>query len=55
VAKILRRTQVLTFAGVEEISQYFIPSRTCDIYDFIADTIGVTLFSILGVKYVFKR
>ena len=46
---------VLTFAGVEEMSQYFIPSRTCDIYDFIADTIGVTIFSILGVKYVFKR
>lgn len=38
---------VLTFAGVEEISQYWLPSRTCDVFDFIADTVGVTLFSFL--------
>jgi len=38
---------VLTFAGLEEISQYWLPSRTCDVLDFVADTIGVTLFSIL--------
>ena len=36
---------VLIFAGVEEITQYWLPSRTCDIFDFIADMIGVTVFS----------
>jgi VanZ family protein len=38
---------VLTFAGIEEISQYWIPSRTCDVVDFIADTVGVILFSFI--------
>ena len=37
---------VLTFAGLEEISQYWFPSRTCDILDFMADTVGVILFSL---------
>jgi VanZ family protein len=41
---------VLTFAGVEEISQYWLPSRTCDIFDFVADTVGVTLFSLWRSK-----
>jgi len=36
---------VLTFAGVEEITQYWLPSRTCDIFDFVADIFGVVLFS----------
>jgi len=38
---------VLTFAGLEEISQYWFPSRTCDMLDFVADTIGVVLFSFI--------
>jgi VanZ family protein len=38
---------VLTFAGLEELSQHFIPSRTLDIKDFIADIIGVVVFSYL--------
>ncbi len=38
---------VLTFAGVEEITQYWLPSRTCDIFDFVGDMVGVTLFSLL--------
>ncbi|HHS93530.1 MAG TPA: trypsin [Campylobacterales bacterium] len=38
---------VLTFAGLEEITQYWLPSRTCDIFDFVADTVGVTLFSLI--------
>ena len=37
---------VLTFAGVEEITQYWLPSRTCDMFDFVADTVGVVLFSL---------
>jgi len=42
---------VLTFAGLEEITQYWLPSRTCDFFDFVADTVGVTLFSL----YQFKK
>ena len=38
---------VLTFAGLEEITQYWLPSRTCDVFDFVADTVGVTLFSFI--------
>ena len=38
---------VLTFAGIEEITQYWLPSRTCDFFDFVADTVGVTLFSFI--------
>jgi len=38
---------VLTFAGLEEITQYWLPSRTCDIFDFVADTLGVSLFSLV--------
>jgi len=37
---------VLTFAGLEEITQYWLPSRTCDVFDFVADVVGVTLFSL---------
>jgi VanZ family protein len=38
---------VLTFAGLEEITQYWLPSRTCDFVDFVADTVGVVLFSFI--------
>ncbi len=46
----LGATVVLIFAGLEEISQYWLPSRSCDLFDFIADMVGVTLFSLLGQK-----
>ena len=36
---------VLTFAGLEELSQYWLPSRSCDVWDFVADSVGVILFS----------
>jgi len=39
---------VLTFAGLEEISQYWLPSRTCDMVDFVADTVGVVLVSLVN-------
>lgn len=39
-------TIVLLFATIEEISQYFIPSRTFDIFDLLADIVGVILFSM---------
>jgi VanZ family protein len=38
---------VLTFAGLEEITQYWLPSRTCDFVDFVADMVGVVLFSFI--------
>ena len=41
---------VLTFAGVEEITQYWLPSRTCDFFDFVADVVGVVLFSLWSKK-----
>jgi len=41
---------VLTFATLEELSQYYIPSRTFDLWDLLADFIGVVLFSFWRVK-----
>jgi hypothetical protein len=39
---------VLVFAGLEELSQYWLPSRSCDILDFVADLVGAVLFSLRG-------
>ena len=36
---------VLVFATIEEISQYWLPSRTFDLFDLLADFVGVILFS----------
>ena len=41
---------VLTFAALEEFSQYWIPSRTFDLWDLGADFVGVILFSMLKAK-----
>jgi len=41
---------VLTFAGLEEISQAFNPNRTLDWGDFIADVVGIVAFSFIKVK-----
>ncbi len=37
---------VFIFAGLEELTQYYIPSRTFDLGDLFADFIGVVLVSI---------
>jgi hypothetical protein len=37
---------VLAFAIMEEGTQYYIPSRTFDLYDVLGDFIGVVLFSL---------
>ena len=42
---------VLLFAGLEELSQYYFPSRTLDIYDFVADFIGVVLASFISKPF----
>ena len=41
---------VLTFAIIEEFSQMYIPSRTFDLYDILADIVGVILFSLWKIK-----
>jgi VanZ family protein len=38
---------VFFFALIEELSQHFIASRTLDANDFIADIIGIVVFSVL--------
>jgi len=41
---------VLTFATLEEFSQYYIPSRTFDLGDLLADFVGVILFSYWRIR-----
>ncbi len=41
---------VLIFATLEECSQYYIPSRTFDLWDLGADFVGVVLFSVWRKK-----
>ena len=43
-------TIVLIFATLEECSQYYIPSRTFDLWDLGADFVGVVLFSFIRSK-----
>ena len=39
---------LLALAGLEELSQAFVPTRHCDIWDFAADTAGMAAFSALA-------
>lgn len=39
---------VLAFVTIEELSQYFLPTRTLDIYDYAADLVGIFIFSYLS-------
>lgn len=39
---------VTVFVAIEELSQHFIPSRTLDMLDFIADVTGILLFTGLS-------
>lgn len=41
---------VLTFATLEELSQYYIPSRTFDMGDLFADFVGVVLVSFIRIR-----
>ena len=43
---------VLTFAILEEFTQMYIPSRTFDLYDILADIVGVTLFSLIKIRWI---
>jgi VanZ family protein len=40
-------TVVFFFVLLEELSQYFIPSRTLDITDLLADILGIITFSLV--------
>lgn len=39
---------VITFVVIEELSQYFIPTRTLDVVDFIANVAGIVTFTALS-------
>lgn len=39
---------VTVFATVEEASQYFIPSRTLDLFDYACSLVGILLFTWLS-------
>ena len=41
---------VLTFAILEEFTQMYIPSRTFDLYDILADIVGVALLSLVRFR-----
>ncbi|TPH13598.1 trypsin [Litorilituus lipolyticus] len=42
---------VSTFVIVEELSQFFIPNRTLDPLDLLADFVGILTFSLLSVYF----
>ncbi|MEI8621636.1 VanZ family protein [Pseudoalteromonas sp. B129b] len=44
---------VFVFVLVEELSQYFIPSRTLDATDLLADIVGIITFSLV-TKFISK-
>ena len=46
---------VLGFAIIEECTQYFIPNRSFDLFDIVADIVGVVLFSLRWFRLVFEK
>ena len=42
---------VWIFVTAEELSQHFLPTRSLDIYDYIADLIGIIIFSYLAFQF----
>ena len=45
---------VFLFALLEELSQYFIPTRSLDIFDLIANIIGISVFTFVS-HYFHKK
>ncbi|MBO8131786.1 MAG: VanZ family protein [Candidatus Marinimicrobia bacterium] len=43
----------MVYAASDEIHQFFVPTRDCSIYDFMADVIGILIF--LGIFKIFLR
>jgi len=42
---------VVTFVIVEEFSQYYIPNRTFDLFDLLADFIGIGFFNLITIYF----
>jgi VanZ family protein len=36
------------YGAVDEVHQYFVPGRDCNVWDWIADTLGAVLGAVLG-------
>ncbi len=53
VSKILVITLILLLAGGTEYLQQFVPKRSADIWDFVADTVGGVVG--LGMSFLIKR
>ena len=48
----------MLYGASDEIHQYFVPNRSCDIFDWIADTTGALLgllFITIALRYTFGR
>ncbi len=45
---------VFVFVTIEELSQAFFPNRTMDINDFIANVLGILVFTFMGY-FLFKN
>lgn len=43
------------FGGAEEIHQFFIPGRSCSLFDFFADTSGAIAGSLISGRAVFLQ
>ncbi|MFI5252476.1 MAG: VanZ family protein [Bacteroidota bacterium] len=41
---------VMVYGGIDEFHQHFVPGRTMDMYDFIADTVG----GLIAVLFIVK-
>jgi len=46
---------VLAFVIVEELSQHFIPSRTLDVVDGLANLLGIGAFTLLSLEWERRR
>lgn len=40
---------------VDEVHQYFVPGRSCDVFDWIADTLGAVFGSAAGYKLFHRK
>jgi len=50
----LGSVSVSIFVFVEELSQHFIPSRTMDLNDLLADAVGILFFTLLS-RFLHRR
>ena len=43
------------YGASDEFHQRYVPMRTCDIFDFMTDSVGALLMQIILCRYVWKR